>query len=250
VVTKFEFRLLPLKRVVAGAITHSINHRRDVIRFFRDFVASAPDELTAGILFGFPLPANVFAIGPVFCGKTKDAEKVLKPLRAFGSPLEDSIKEVSFIEGVSEEEPPPLANYEKDGLFSKLNDDAINAFCEGIDNPPTIYQAGLFEMHGAACRGTSAYPMRRPAFDSYTWGFWRSEADRKRTIAWVDQLWSGIASYADGVYVNDLDADEGKARIRAAYGAGYTRLVALKNKYDPTNFFRMNQNIKPTVTAG
>jgi len=247
VVTRFEYRLVPVNRVIAGAVTYPIAKRRETLRFFREFIATAPDELTGGAAFGFPLPVDTLAIAVAYCGSAKNAETILKPLRSFGPPLADSVKEVSFVEGVSEEEPPRLANYEKDGLFSPLTDEMINAFCEGVENPPSIYQAGVYELHGEACRGTSAYPVRKPTFDSYTWGFWRSASERVRTIAWVDQLWSGIAEYADGAYVNDLDANEGEARIRGAYGASYDRLVALKNKYDPTNFFHLNQNIKPTA---
>jgi hypothetical protein len=194
VVTKFEFRLVPVNRLVAGAVTYPIDKRREVLQFFLEFIASAPDELTVGMVFGFPLPANVFAVAPAFCSNPKDAEKVLERLRSFGPTLEDSIKEVSFIEGVSEEEPPALANDEKDGLFSPLADNTISAFCEGLENPPSIYQAGIFEMHGAVCQSSSANPVRRPTFDSYTWGFWRAESERERTIAWVDRLWSRISS--------------------------------------------------------
>jgi hypothetical protein len=227
VVTRFEYRLVPVNRLIAGAVTYPIAKRRDALRFFRDFIASAPDELTGGAAFGFPLPADMMAIAVAYCGSAKDAERTLKPLRSFGPPLVDSVKEVSFVEGVSEEEPPPLANYEKDGLFSPLRDEMINAFCEGLENPPSIYQMGVFELHGEACRGTSAYPVRRPTFDSYTWGFWRSASERARTTAWVDQLWSGISKYAYDAYVNDLDAQRGRvahpcglwAHLRSTRGA-------------------------------
>jgi FAD/FMN-containing dehydrogenase len=246
VVTKFEYRLVSVNRLIAGVVTYSIAERRTALNFFREFVASAPDELTAEILFGFPFPAGLFGIAVVYCGEMRNAERLLKPLSNFGPPVTDSIREVSFVEAVREEEPPRLPNYEKDALLSRFSDKAVDAFCEHLANPPPLYQAGLFEMHGAVCRGTSAYRFKEPTFDSYTWGFWRSKSDRARTVSWVDQLWSSIARYASGAYVNGLDEDEDQCRIRQEYGASYERLVALKNKYDPSNFFHMNQNIKST----
>lgn len=247
VVTKFKYRMLLISRVVVGFATYPMSQRLEVLRFFREFIATAPDELTVETEFGFPYPAGVFGVGGVYCGDARQAERVLQPLTSFGHPLERSIKTVSFIEGVSEEEPPALPNYEKSWNFSAGNDQAIEALCNHLENPPAVFQLGVFDMHGAACRSDTAYPVRQRALNSWIWGFWRSEPEREPAITWADQVASSLANYADGVYVNDLDADEGESRVRAAYGANYEKLVALKNKYDPTNFFCMNQNIKPTV---
>jgi FAD/FMN-containing dehydrogenase len=247
VVTRFEYRLVPGNRLVAGTLTYPMAKRRHVMRFYRDFIASAPDELTTEAVFGTPFADDVFGISVVYCGDAKDGERVLKPLRAGGPPAADSIKEVSFLEAVTEDEPAPLANCARDGFFSPLSDEAIDVLCAHLEGPHPIYQIGILDMHGAACRGDSAFQLRRPALDAWTWGFWRSDSERDRTIAWVDQLWAGIGKYTDGAYVNGLEANEGEARVRAAYGKNYERLAAIKNKYDPTNFFRMNQNIKPTT---
>ncbi|HYL59213.1 MAG TPA: BBE domain-containing protein, partial [Candidatus Acidoferrales bacterium] len=169
------------------------------------------------------------------------------PLRAFGPPLADSIKAVPFLEAVTEEEPAPFPNCAKDGFFPPMSNDAIGAICAHLEKAPPLFQMGIFDMHGAACAGDHAFPLRRPALDAWTWGFWRSDAERDRTVAWVDALWAGIGKFTDRAYVNGLEADEGERRIRAAYGANYDRLSAIKRRYDPTNFFHMNQNIKPAA---
>lgn len=245
IVTKFKYRLIPIDRVVVAGATYPIGQRREVLRFFREFLAAAPEDLTAEAEFGFPYPAGVFGIGGVYCGKVTEAKRVLKPLTSFGRPLGSTSKVVPFVEGVSEEEPPKLANYEKSWNFPTLTDQAVDDLSDHLENSPPVFQVGIFDMRGAACRSEAAYPVRKPGLNSWSWGFWRSEAERKSVTAWIDQLSSAMTKYVDGVYVNDLDADEGEARIRSAYGASYERLVAVKNKYDPANFFRMNQNIKP-----
>ncbi len=245
VVTAFRYRLIPIERVVVAGATYPIGQRREVLRFFRDFLATAPDELTAEVEFGFPYPAGVFGLGGVYCGDLSEGQKTLKPLCSFGRPLAQSSKVVPFIQGVSEEEPPVLTNYEKSWNYPALSDQLIDALNDHLANTPSIFQIGFFDIRGAACRSETAYPVRRPGVSSWIWGFWRSATERKATVDWVDQTWSATTKYSDGVYVNDLDADESEARIRSAYGANYARLVALKNKYDPTNFFRMNQNIRP-----
>jgi hypothetical protein len=178
VVTRFEYRLVPGNRLLAGTLTYPIAKRREVMRFHRDFISSAPDELTTYTVFGIPLTDDVFGISATYCGDLQEGEKVLNPLRSFGPPVADSIKAVPFVQGVSDDEPAPLPNCAKDGFFSPFSDDAIDAMCVHLENPPPVYQTGIFDMHGAACRGDSAFPLRRPALDAWTWGFWRSDAER------------------------------------------------------------------------
>jgi hypothetical protein len=107
----------------------------------------------------------------------------------------------------------------------------------------------LEHYHGAYSRPAStatAYSHRRPTYDVVIIGNWASQADGERNIAWVRELFAAVRSQvSEAAYVNFLDGDEGAQRVRAAYGENYDRLVGLKRRYDPTNFFRMNQNIRP-----
>jgi FAD/FMN-containing dehydrogenase len=109
---------------------------------------------------------------------------------------------------------------------------------------------GLFHVHGAASRvpaDETAFGLREDQWDYDIISQWLPPEEPARYIQWTRAFWTAVEPFATGgVYVNHLDAEEGE-RIRAAYGANYARLVALKNTYDPTNFFRLNQNIKPTV---
>ena len=92
-----------------------------------------------------------------------------------------------------------------------------------------------------------AFNFRQPGYYLWTQTFWRDDAARESSVDWVNRSWEGLRPFfAPGLYVNQL-GDEGEERVRVAYSSNYDRLVALKNKYDPSNFFRMNQNIKPTV---
>ncbi len=247
VVTSFEYRLVPVSRLLAGTLTYPMANRRAVVRFLCDYLASAPDELTTYTVFGTPFADDVFGITVVYCGEMKEGVRVLKPLRSFGPPVADSVKQVPFVAGATDDEPLPLANCAMDAFLSPISNDAIDALCAHLDGPHPIYQIGIFDIHGAACRGDSACPLRRPGLDAWTWGFWRSNSEREQAVAWVNRLRASIEKYTSGVYVNGLDADESDARIRAAYGKNYDRLAAIKKKYDPANFFRMNQNIKPAA---
>src|SRR5215469_16558368 len=107
----------------------------------------------------------------------------------------------------------------------------------------------MTHFHGAVVRvgiGDTAFPLRRPGFDFFANAGSKDPAQINRAASWMHALKSALQPYANGVYVNSLE-DEGRARAREAYGPNYARLVALKNRYDPTNFFRLNQNIEPTA---
>jgi FAD/FMN-containing dehydrogenase len=116
--------------------------------------------------------------------------------------------------------------------------------------PSPLCGTSVWHHHGSICRiGASemAFSFRQSGYYVWTQTFWQDDSARQSSIDWVDRSWEVLRpSFAPGLYVNQL-GDEGKERVRAAYGDNYHRLVALKNKYDPTNFFRMNQNIKPTA---
>jgi FAD/FMN-containing dehydrogenase len=127
----------------------------------------------------------------------------------------------------------------------------IEAVIESVATRPSKWsKLTFFFAHGARCRiapTATAYSLRQVGFECWIQTYWTAPAAAAKSIEWVNQFWERTGAFATGrVYVNYLE-DEGAERVRAAYGLNYDRLVALKNKYDPTDFFRINQNIRPTV---
>jgi hypothetical protein len=247
VVTRFVFRLVPVSKLLSGVVTYPIAKRRDVLRTVRDYRATAPDELTIGLGWGTPFPNDLSVVELTYCGDPKEGERLIAPLRSIAKPVSDTIKVLPLTQAVTEEEPQALRNRARDDFFPQISDDLIDGFSEALEQPPPIFQVGLFDIRGAVCRGDSAFPLRRPGFDAWTWVFWRDSSEQHRATSWLEQVRQATEKHAAGAYVNGLNEGESDARIRAAYGANYDRLVVLKNKFDPTNFFRMNQNIRPTV---
>ena len=147
--------------------------------------------------------------------------------------------------------PPGRLNYWKSALAGRLTDELIEASVEHARKVPSPHTPILFiEMHGAYRRvgkTDTAYYHRDLQYDLIGLSMWTDPADTQRNIDWTQRLFAAWEPHlARAVYVNDL-GDEGEDRARSAYGDNYPRLVALKNKYDPTNLFRLNQNIKPMV---
>jgi hypothetical protein len=254
VVTSLEYRLHELGPILGGAVFHPAAKAPEVLRFFKEFSETIPDELV--IQCGsFSLPDNtpVFAVAACYCGQPSEGEKVLKPLRTFGPPLADSISVMSYLQLQSMFDPffpPGRQTYVKSNFIRALNDDAIRAIAEfaGKSPSPLSFAPFVEHWHGAASRvgvTDTAFPHRQHSFNLMFWSNWEGPSDSEKNIQWTRTSWNALRPFlVEGSYGNYL-SDEGDAFARAAYGPNYDRLVALKNKYDPTNFFRMNQNIKP-----
>ena len=145
--------------------------------------------------------------------------------------------------------PANLMIHTTGAFLPELGDRVIDEFAAHLADPPPHYVAWMTHFHGAVVRvgiGDTAFPLRRPGFDFFANAGSKDPAQINRAASWMHALKSALQPYANGVYVNSLE-DEGRARAREAYGPNYARLVALKNRYDPTNFFRLNQNIEPTA---
>lgn len=257
VVTSFEYRLHSVGPVLGGLVLHPIGRGEEALRFFHEFSSTSPDEVsTAGLLMTAPDGDLAVGIGVCYCGALDEGEQVLKPLRTFGSPLADLICPRSYVEMQSFfDEPwaPGQLNYWKTSLIRDLSEAAIETLLEQARRKPTptsvIY---LQQLHGAASRREateSAFPHRFDHYDCGPFAIWQNPVDTEKCIDWARECWQALRPfYERGVYVNALsdDADE---RVRAAYGPNYQRLVTLKNSYDPTNFFRLNANIRPEAVG-
>jgi FAD/FMN-containing dehydrogenase len=254
IVTSLEYRLHELGPIFGGAVFHPAAKAAEVLRFFREFSEIIPDELVIQCgSFTLPDSTPVFAVAACYCGSPSGGEKVLKPLRTFGPPLADSISAMSYLQLQSMFDPffpPGRQTYVKSNFIHDLNDDAIRAIAEFSGKSPSPFSFAPFveHWHGAATRvgvTDTAFPHRQHSYNLMFWSNWESPFESEKNIQWTRTSWNALRPFLlEGSYGNYL-SDEGDPFARAAYGPNYDRLVALKNRYDPTNFFRMNHNIKP-----
>ncbi len=229
---------------------------RDALRFYREFTAAVPDDLTAHALL-FSFPDGEPAVGFVVChaGSPAEGEAVLRPLRAWGRPAADTIEPRAYAawqRSFDEANPPGRRYYWKSSVLRRLDDHLIDALIERFPSVPAPSSSVLIELLGGAIAGVGeeemAYTHRGAAYDFLIASVWDDPAADGVNVGWARDIFGVMEPYArEDVYVNYL-GDEGDDRVRAAYGAAkYDRLVALKDRYDPTNLFRLNQNIRPTA---
>jgi len=255
VVTSFEFRLHPVgPMILGGMVIHPFERAREVLHFYREFTANEPDELTtyAAMLTG-PDGNLVVALVICYAGPIDEGERVIAPLRLFGPPVADMIGPMPYRSQQSmfdEAFPHGRQSYWKSSLMHAIDDDAIDIAIDYMSRVPSAGTATLFEhYHGAYARsegGETAFSHRSDPYDFVILSVWDDRAETPANVRWTREFFETMRPHlSTGVYVNVLDNDEGVDRVKAAYGDNYERLVALKHKYDPTNLFRMNQNIRP-----
>jgi FAD/FMN-containing dehydrogenase len=259
VVTSFEFQLHPVgPTVTGGLIAHPFDRARDLLKFFRDSTASLPDE---HMIFGGLIHApdgsgtKLAVMVTCHCGSLADGEKAMRPLKEFQSPVVDTLGSMPYcqLNGMLDAAYPKGAlNYWKSSFLSQLSDEAIDTMIDSFAQCPTpMGQLLLEHFHGAATRvgvTDTAFPHRAEGYNFLVLGEWMERADNDRCIAWARETYSRMKPFmASGRYVNYLADDETGELVAAAYGPNYRRLQQLKAKYDPKNFFRMNQNIRPLV---
>jgi FAD/FMN-containing dehydrogenase len=263
IVTEFEFRLNPVgPTVLAGPIFWPMEKSAEVLRFYRDWIAEAPDELTTIVVHRIApsLPyipqelqgKRVVAVICCYCGDLKEGERVLRPMKAFGSPVLDLCLPKPFVTHQATFDasfPPGWWYYFRSCDLMELSDPVIDIVAEramGFKSALTAFP--IFQLGGAVARvgeDETAYSGRNAghtininATTATSEGF---DAERQ----WSRDFWTALQPYHAGVYANFL-MEEGEDRIRESYGAAkYDRLKTLKRKYDPDNFFHLNQNIPP-----
>jgi FAD binding domain/Berberine and berberine like len=255
VVTSFEYQLHPVDRVLAGRLTYPLEVAARVLRFYEDFVSSAPDELSTAVSLAMgPTGEPVVSIAVCHCGPTDEGERVLRPLRTFQAPVEDVIQPLPYPvlqRAVDEGFPSGRLHYWKSGWLRHLTDGAIATLMEFLPRmPSSVSSVGLQRMHGAASRvpgTTTAFAHRAVQHDFLILSQWSEPADTQSNVEWTTSLFESMRPHLEeSVYVNNL-GDEGPNRVRAAYGENYSRLAAMKRTYDPRNVFRSNQNIDPAA---
>jgi FAD/FMN-containing dehydrogenase len=263
VVTRFEFALHPVgPEVTAGLVVFPHAQGRDVLRRYRDFVATLPNEVAVwAVLRKAPplpfLPAEVHGtdiVALAICSPLApaDAEPLLAPLRGFGDVLGEHVGAMSYAAWQQAFDPllaPGARNYWKSHNFTALSDDALDLVLDYAGQVPTPQCEVFLGLIGGRANepgsDAAAYPHRNIQFAMNVHGRWQDAADDARCMAWARAFYSACIPHAAGsVYINFLNRDEG-GRIREAYGANYDRLVEVKRRYDPDNVFHFNHNIRP-----
>jgi len=200
-----------------------------------------------------PSGERFFSISACYVGPIDEGERVLKPLRNHGVPVEDRIAPTSYLQIQSAGDsifPRGRRYYWKAQFMREITDEAIDLLLAHYIAAPTGSLIVFQQVGGAISRipiADTPYANRDALYDCFPISIWDDSADDEAHIQWARDLWDAMRPFSTGgVYANNL-GEEGADRIRAAYGENYPRLVVVKNKYDPANFFRLNQNIRPTV---
>jgi FAD/FMN-containing dehydrogenase len=263
VVTKFKFQLHPVEQVIGGMVLYQASKAKEVFRFYRNYIATIPDEMTTMLAFLTAptpfLPERIhgdplIAIHVCYTGTIESGKSILEPIRAFDRPVADMIKVMSYVDvqcmldsGASS----GLQNYWKSSYLRTFDDKVMEIIIEYFNNTPShMTQIHIQHMQGAVCRrgeNETAFSHRNALCVLNIVSKWNDPSDSVENINWTRELSDSLKPFSSGVYVNFL-GDEGEDAVKAAYNPlNFRRLVALKNKYDPANLFSLNQNIKPTA---
>jgi FAD binding domain/Berberine and berberine like len=263
IVTEFEFRLNPVgPMVLAGPIVWAIEDSPKVLRFYREWIKEVPEELTTIVTERRVLPVptvpeelhgkHVVIVGTCYAGPVEEGEGVLKPLREFGSPLLDGCAPMPFTNHqalLDPSFPHDWWYYIRSCNLAELTDEVIDVLFDnglGIASPLTVFS--IFHLGGAVARvgeDETAFGGRDAGHTVNVVGITETGEGFEQEREWARGLWTALGPHHQNVYVNFL-MEEGEDRVRESYGAAkYDRLKALKRKYDPDNFFRLNQNIPP-----
>ncbi len=266
IVTNFTYRLHSVGPMVyGGALFYPASQAVDFLRFYRDWVKDTPEELTTLIAFLTAPPepfipptlqgTPMIAMAMCYCGNPEDGEEVIKPLRDFIPPainLTASIPYIDLQKMFDKSVPKGILSYWRSENLSVMDDAIIHTICEQAAKMGSPFSAvHIHYLQGAVSRvdpDTMAYGNRETPFILNIIGMWMDPSENDRQIGWVKYFSDAIKTYTSGKSYINFMGNEGEKRIIAAYGEEkYARLVEIKNKYDPDNFFRVNQNIKPSV---
>ena len=255
VATSFEFALHPMDpMVLAGDLAWPYERAREVMRFYAEFSASAPDELNTD-LSTFTTPDGQMMIGSevVWSADHAAGERVLKPLRSFGPPVSDTVRAVPYTEVQSRHDKfleNGIRDYRKSGFLLEIDERTIDAMLETMRAaPPGLVRMTFQQSGGAIGRrpvDASAFPNRDGRYWVAIASSFQNPAEDEARVAAVRAAWKPIEPITRGFYVNSMTEDE-YAKVDANYGPNYARLAQLKRKYDPGNQFRLNANVVPAT---
>jgi hypothetical protein len=263
-VTSFEFQLHEMQRqVIGGMIAFPIEQARDVLDFFADYSMEAPDELSLDmVMFSSGLtinqmnrmPGSNIGFSVCYSGPHSQAEAILDKIRSAGTPVADNVGAIDYValqKTGDVNDPRALGTYTKSGLSAELTPAFIDAIVEGYEAKAGRATIFAFQQLGGAigrvADDATAFAHRNANYVPLLIVDWPSDKDASEHIAWLKGYWATIEPHIQGFYTNDL-IDETQEEVNRNYLGNYSRLVALKNKYDPTNLFRLNANIIPAAS--
>jgi len=258
IVTSFEYQLHPVGPVLAGMLLYPFAKAKEALAYYRDFAKAIPDEVnTMGGLLTSPDGDLMAVIAVCYNGSLDAGERVLRLLREFGPPVADQIRPMAYREVQTQLDAAAVRGrryYFKSSFMRSISDDAIDALIDRFANVPSPHTLVFFQQLGNAANRVGAPETAFSQRDALCeWGCqssWVDPAADGMNIGWTRVLAEAMQPFSSGgAYIAQMgvEAEEGADRIKDAYGPNYERLAALKNKYDPTNLFRHNQNIKPVV---
>jgi hypothetical protein len=253
IVTAFELQLHPVGPVLSGKVIYPVAQAREVLRGYREYTSTLPDELTVSASFlTTPDGVPALAITLCSCGALEEGERLVQPLRRFGTPQASLICPMSYLTLLNRADagaPAGRCYYQKARTLKHLSDEALEVLVTYGARRTSPFSCLLIQhIHGAASRvdpAQTAFALREEAYVVSIVAAWEG-GPAERHLAWTDGCWRAREPDArPGVYVNFL-GEEGEEQVRAAYRGNYQRLQALKQRYDPTNVFSHNQNISPS----
>jgi len=257
VVTTFEYKLHPVSTIFGGMLVYPLSRARDLLRLYRDVARSAPDALTvfAGMMHspdGIPIVAFVLC----YNGPAEDGERAIKAIRDFETPVAGQVGPMPYTALQTMLDagfPSGLQVHWRSEFLATIPDAFIEAAVSAYERVPSPLSAMLLEQFGGAVRrvprDATAFDNRDSDFNLVIVSRWADPADAERNVAWARTTSEAMKPFTTGqVYVNYIGVGEAPDRVRAAFGAEkFARLSAIKRKYDPTNVFRINQNIPPAA---
>jgi FAD/FMN-containing dehydrogenase len=257
IVTSFQFRLHPMQRqVLGGMIMHPLERAKEALRVYGDYGPEAPDELQIDMVIVQPPGGAPGAAGFAVCysGRPADADRALAPLRGIGTPVLDNVAPVDYVDlqrSGDIDDPRARASYLKSGFIPEMPDALVDAIVDGFEGAPDRLTQVIFQQSGGAIArvpsGAAAFSQRDAIANMMGAVDWPTDSDPAEHVAWIRQFWEPLEPFTTGFYVNDAAPDATRIATVQAYRQNHERLVQVKNRYDPTNLFRLNSNVEPTV---
>jgi FAD/FMN-containing dehydrogenase len=256
VVTSFEFKLHPMERtVIGGDVVFSLQDLPGVLGVYADYAAVAPDDLylDLGVMSKVGTKDGICLLHACYSGPGEQADKVLAPLYKAGKPIADGIKAVDYVaiqRSWDDTDPRSTGSYLKSGFVDEIPDQLVSAI---IQNYKTFNERGttLYFQHSGGAIGrvpaeATAFAHRKSIASMFAVVDWPMNESRDSHVRYIKEYWKQYEPFTDGWYTNDV-GDQSARTVNSNYQGNYERLLKVKNQYDPTNLFRLNANVKPTV---
>jgi len=254
IVTNLEFELHPMQReVVGGTIAFPFSQARQLLDFYAEYEASAPDELFLCMGLQNSPQGKAVQFNACYSGPARDAERVFAKVRSAGTPLRDNLRTIDYValqRSGDVDDPRAVGSYTKSGFSVGLKPKFIDAILTGFGEQPggsSVFF--LYHCGGAINRvaaDATAFPHREITLTPLLAVSWPITSDPTAQVAWLRKYWASVEPHMQGFYTNDI-IDETQKQVDENYLGNYPRLVALKNQYDPANLFRLNANVIPSV---